>query len=328
MKICLLCQIEQDFSSYPEDLQGASDLSDKTLPYCNKCCYGYKRSKTESRAFCLIYLLTNTKNGLLYVGQSWLALYQRIGTTGGGYANSPRIYSAIQEFGVDVFEYKVLTVCYDQVSANYLEILYQDQYNTLDPAIGYNVKRAGSHGAHAESTKQQISETLKKQAAEWTPEERIERAAPISTYWLGKERGPHSEERKDVISTRITEWHANNEHPMQGQHHTEETKTQMSKANKGRKRTPESIEKGRQARTKTEHDQAIIEMYQNNVSIKKIGETFGIGNGRIYRTLDRHNIPRRENFDHEIGKKRTDETKALISQIKQEWWNEKKGTSQ
>jgi hypothetical protein len=189
MKICLLCQTEQDFTSYPEDLQAALDLSDKTLPYCNKCCYGYKRSKTESRAFCLIYLLTNTKNGMLYVGQSWLALYQRIGTTGGGYSNSPRIYAAIQEFGVDTFEYKVLTVCYKQATANELEIRYQDQYNTLDPAIGYNVKRAGSSGRHAESTKQQISETLKKQAAEWTPEERAERAAPFLPIGLEKNEG-------------------------------------------------------------------------------------------------------------------------------------------
>jgi YesN/AraC family two-component response regulator len=137
-----------------------------------------------------------------------------------------------------------------------------------------------------------------------------------------------SDEVKESISQSMTEWHANNEHPMQGKHHTEESKNQMSEANKGRKRTPESIEKGRQALIKTEHDQAIIEMYQNNVSIKQIGETFGIGNSRIYRTLDRHNIPRRENFDHELGKKHTEESKELMSQVKQEWWNEKKGTSQ
>lgn len=174
MKTCLLCQLEQDLSSYPEDLRATSDLSDKTLPYCNKCCHTYKRSKKSARAFCLIYLLTNIKNGLLYVGQSWCALIQRMGT-GSNYVNSPRLYEAIQEFGANAFEYKVLTVCHDQTSANDMEIWYQDEYNALDPAIGYNVKRAGSHGKHAESTKQQISETIKEMMAQLSPEEMAER---------------------------------------------------------------------------------------------------------------------------------------------------------
>lgn len=195
----------------------------------------------ERNEKCTVYLLTNTVNQKIYVGQTWYPLEYRMGRDGGKYSNSVYLYGAIQKYGVNSFSYRVLEECADQQEADQHEQYWIDFYKSRDHKIGYNIKGGGSVGLHSEETKAKISKTLKAQAEQWTEEEKAQRVAPISGWWEGKERGPHTEEWKDNNSKMMIQRHATQGHPMQGKHHTEEAKAKISQAGIGRKMNPESV---------------------------------------------------------------------------------------
>jgi predicted GIY-YIG superfamily endonuclease len=67
------------------------------------------KNENDKNITYIIYLLTNKINGMFYVGQTKQEkLEKRAGKKGEAYANSPKIYAAIQEFGIENFEYKYL----------------------------------------------------------------------------------------------------------------------------------------------------------------------------------------------------------------------------
>jgi NUMOD3 motif len=261
-------------------------------------------------------------DGMIYIGQTLEERVEdRMGKNGAKYFTSPNIYAAIQKDRPENFQYTTLTFCQGIINANMFEDQYMELYHSKDPEIGYNIKSAGSHGKHHEATKVKISETLKAQMAQMTPEEIAAKAAPISTYWLGKERGPHTDEWKEENSTRMKDWHANNEHPMLGHHHTEEAKAKMSEANIGHKDTPETTAKRSLVRkTKTEKEQAVIAAYQNGDTINAIVKDLNIGQGTIYRILKRNNISLSNNFTRWTGKTHSPETKQKMSESRKAIW--------
>ena len=173
-------------------------------------------AKRYNNSICTIYLLTNAVNSKIYVGQTWFPLNIRMGKEGSNYRNSAYLYNSIQKYGSDNFQYEILAQCSAQSVADYLEDIYIQEYNSTDHSTGYNLKEGGSAGKHSEETKNKISATLKVQVAEWTDEERTLRSAPISGYWEGKKRGPHTEEWKENNSIFMIERHKLNGHPMQG----------------------------------------------------------------------------------------------------------------
>ena len=230
---------------------------------------------------CTIYLLTNSINQKIYVGQTWLSLHGRMGKNGSNYQNSTYLYNAIQKYGSNKFYYEVLAQCSDQKSADYLEDYYINLYNSRNSEIGYNLKEGGSAGKHSEGTKQKISDTLKTQAAAWTPEEKAKRAEPISGYWEGKERGPQTEEHKALVVKTLEPG------GFVGHHHTEEAKSNISQKNKGRRLDPVSVARGAKKREMPiEKQMGIIQAYQDGMTIDKIQETFETRTSGIYRVLD------------------------------------------
>lgn len=72
----------------------------------------------RSGEICSIYLLTNTVNNKIYVGQTWLPTHIRMGKDGSNYKNSIYLYNAIQKHGADKFQYEILIQCRDQESAD------------------------------------------------------------------------------------------------------------------------------------------------------------------------------------------------------------------
>src|SRR5208283_3648439 len=146
-----------------------------------------KSGKTRNKN--TLYLLTNTANGKIYVGQTWNELHIRMGKDGSNYKNSTYLYNAIKKYGADKFQYKVLVEVSCQTVADYMEDYYIDLYDSCNPKIGYNIKRGGSVGKHSEETKAKISATLKSQFAELPPEEIAARSAPVAGWWEGKKRG-------------------------------------------------------------------------------------------------------------------------------------------
>lgn len=253
------------------------------------------RIKRGQNPFCTIYLLTNQINGKIYVGQTWLTFDNRMGKHGEKYNNSIYLYNALQHYGVSNFHYTTLETTTDQAIADKLEDFYIEKYDSMNPEIGYNLKRGGRGGLHSEETKAKISATQQAQVDKMTDEERKIKAAPIMGWWEGKERGPQPEERKQQTSENMIEWHANNPHPMQGRHHTEEAKAKSSNSHRGKKRSPESIQKGVETVVDHELDLKIISAYQLGKEIKDIQKELNIGsNHRIYDALRRNNVPNRK----------------------------------
>jgi group I intron endonuclease len=275
-----------------------------------------------------IYLLTNTFNGKIYIGQTWNKVENRLGDNGVGYSHCTHLYSAILKHGCDKFRYTdVMAICGDQETADYLEDYYIEEYRSRDPKIGYNIKGGGSAGKHSEETKKKISETLKAQAAAWSPEILAQRTEAISTYWLGKERGPHTEEWKEGNSKMMIERHKNTPHPMLGKNHSEEALAKMSEASKEAWRSgsysEESIKKRAAARMMPkEKEQGIIKTYQEGKTIDDICGTFETKSSGVYRVLNRNNIPLDNGRNHWDGKTHSEETRQKMSEKRKQYWEE------
>lgn len=246
---------------------------------------------------CKIYLLTNTINNKIYIGQTWLELKARMGKNGVNYSNSPYLYAALQKYGSSNFKYEILVKCEDQETADFIEDYYIEQYKSRDSDIGYNLKQGGRGGKHSEESKAKISRVQKEKAEQWSPEERSRRVAPIAGWWAGKERGPLSDQQKKFISEVNIERHKNTPHPMLGEHHTDEAKAKMSKALKGvpiSEERREVLKISGLARRNPERDQEIIKLYQDGKTIANIKEKLNTSAGQIYRVLNRNNIAKKK----------------------------------
>src|ERR1700743_807675 len=106
---------------------------------------------------CTVYLLTNSINGKIYIGQTWEQPVEKRMKGGSKYANSPYIFAAIQKYGVENFKYTILAECKTQEEADRLETENITKYDSRNPEIGYNLKEGGSHGKHSEESKLKIS---------------------------------------------------------------------------------------------------------------------------------------------------------------------------
>lgn len=251
-------------------------------------------SKLHGTGKLTVYLLYNLINFKTYFGQTWMRLEDRMGKNGINYNNSPYLYNAIQKYGPENFVYFKMQICGDQETGDNFEKNYIKQYNTQNPNIGYNIKEGGSAGKHS-------PETI----------EKMRQSAIETSYWRGKNL---PQETKDKISAtklemeyhHTDEWkiengertkkrQAENGHPMQGQHHTEEAKQKIGAASKGKKLNLTDEQKtirGLKHRMPHEKEQKIIELYNQNIPIKVICKTLNVGINGIYRVLDRNNIPR------------------------------------
>jgi group I intron endonuclease len=244
-----------------------------------------------------------------------------MGKKGSKYRNSPYLYKAIVKYGAQNFKYEILVKCYDQETADYLEEYYIKQYRSQDSHIGYNLKEGGRGGKHSLETKEKISQSVKKQLANLTPEELLERTAKISSYWSGKQRGPQTEQWKQENSAKIKAWHAEHPHPMLGKSHSAEAKAKIKRSSLGRKCSPEAIQK-RVAKLKIDQELelSIIMAYQSGDLISEIEKEYGVRVSTIYRVLKRNAIPLRGCDQSWVGKSHTPETLEKMSRARKKYW--------
>jgi group I intron endonuclease len=278
----------------------------------------------KSTDTCRIYLLTNTINNKIYVGQTWMHLKDRMGKDGRGYSNCPYLFAAINKYGSENFKYYLIEECFTQVDADLLETKYISQYKSNDLSIGYNLKDGGSHGKHSEESKIKISNTLKNK--KWSKIALFNRSK-WGLYWKGKKRKPHTEEEKRNLAAKMVEWHANNVHPMTGKEHTEEAKEKIAKANLGVKKPRESVERGAKKRRKnTEVEDKVVSAYNSGDTIKTIQSIFNMQTSTIYRILHRNNVELTNNFTRWTGKTHSEDTKAKMSKAAEERWDKELST--
>jgi group I intron endonuclease len=94
---------------------------------------------------CIIYILRNRINNLVYIGQTWRPLKKRFR----GYSEKQiHLFRAIKTYGKESFFYEVLTVAHTQKIADYWECYFIDKFDSIDPNKGYNLKTGGIGGRY------------------------------------------------------------------------------------------------------------------------------------------------------------------------------------
>jgi len=153
-----------------------------------------------------VYMHTNKINGKKYIGITCQGVERRWRNNGSGYKNSIYFYNAIQKYGWENFNHKVLEEGLTKEYAESEEIRLIKEYKTTDRNNGYNIANGGkSNGMHSEETKKKMSEKVKQRDIDYSK---------LSKMW-------------EINRNRT---------------YTEEHKQNISKANKGKKRTEEHIE--------------------------------------------------------------------------------------
>ncbi len=141
-----------------------------------------------------IYLLTNSTNGKLYVGQTTLSTKSRwarhVAGAKGGLAYP--LYRAMRECGTDAFKVETLCHCPDKTSLDEAEKFFIWILGTRKPYFGYNLTLGGS--PHNAEWKQKVSLSMKGRVFTDEHREKIRAAA------TGRKMGPISEEHKRSIS--------------------------------------------------------------------------------------------------------------------------------
>ena len=104
---------------------------------------------------CIIYLITNTINKKVYVGQTMYTFNERYEGAGVGAErvkrtyeiNSERgnthLYNAMCKYGTENFTVEIIHIAQSKEELNYFERFYELYYNARNPKYGYNKKPCG-----------------------------------------------------------------------------------------------------------------------------------------------------------------------------------------
>lgn len=164
----------------------------------------------KEKEFC-VYKHTNNLNNKVYIGITIQKPYKRW-LNGKGYTNNDYFNKSINKYGWDNFSHEILYEHLTKEEAEQKEIELIAQYRSNQREFGYNIQNGGMHkGKFSEISKKKMSESH----------------IGITAWNKGLHIG------------------IGQENNFYGKKHSEETKKKISNANKGRKKTPEQIEKVR-----------------------------------------------------------------------------------
>lgn len=182
-----------------------------------------------------VYVHINKINGKKYIGQTSQRPEKRW-DNGRGYITSSKFYGAIQKYGWSNFEHVIIADNLSLEEANDLEILLIEKYQTQKDEFGYNLDSGGHNTTHSEETKRKISESnhIAQLGNKWSDEHR----AKISEMFSG-EGNPfyghhHTEETKTKISNAMKGKYIGENHPFYGQHHSKESLEKISHHRQGK----------------------------------------------------------------------------------------------
>lgn len=163
----------------------------------------------------VVYVHKNKINGKMYFGLTSQRVQNRWRKDGKAYTGSPRFYTAIQHYGWDNFEHKILIHGLTEEQAKRWETKLILKYKTNVESIGYNLTNGGEYNQFTEESKQKLSKTQK---------ERM------------------TEERKQKIRNSLKDRDFTGEkNPYYGKHHSEECRKRMSENHWTKSKKPEDF---------------------------------------------------------------------------------------
>lgn len=191
-----------------------------------------------------VYMHINKINKKKYVGQTCQKPEYRW-NNGKGYVQCPLFYKAIQKYGWENFEHKILKTHLTADEANQWEKYYISFYDTTNPALGYNLQAGGENHSVSLETKQKCSENAQRI---WKSSEHKEKISQImKEKWQEPEyqekqrlarKNRHwslSDEGRQSISESRKAYIAQYGSPTQGKGHTEITKEKIRQSKLGEK---------------------------------------------------------------------------------------------
>lgn len=142
---------------------------------------------TSSSIYCFIYIITNSFNNKVYIGQTWQSLERRFYE----HVNQNKcikLHNAIIKYGKEVFSIRPLIICHSQLIADYWESYFINKHDSINN--GYNIREGGSTGKHSRSTKEKLSIA-----------HRGKRTSPKTEFKAGEKH--HSAKINEIIAKNI-----------------------------------------------------------------------------------------------------------------------------
>lgn len=228
-----------------------------------------------------IYKITNKINNKIYIGFTSKTIQERlqehINKSQKSSAKKQIIHKAIKKYGKENFIIEEVDSSTDyNYCLNVLEPYYIKLYNALDKSIGYNVGTGGEGGDNytnnpmLEEIRNKISQSLKNFYKEH------------NGTWYGKTLSDEHKNniKKSNIGEKLKikfntpkykqmfrEMNLGENNPIYGKHLSEETKLLLSQKLKGRKKSPKTIQKMKQAITPEKREMARKKIIEYNKSL-------------------------------------------------------------
>lgn len=151
-----------------------------------------------------VYVHTSP-HGKRYVGITTQRPATRWGCNGNGYRDNKHFYAAIKRYGWDNFEHTTVATDLDLYAASELESTLIAQYETMNPAHGYNQTTGGNWS----SPSAEVREKLRQRTAErWSNPEYHAKMCAIQQSLAAKHKKPISEEERSrkLLAHRRISW--------------------------------------------------------------------------------------------------------------------------
>ena len=102
-------------------------------------------------------------NGKMYFGQTCQDVEKRWGKNGSCYKKQKLLYKAIQKYGWDNIDHRIISTGLDKDEVDFQEMFYISAYRTNEPEFGYNITSGGEGQGRklSEETKKKLSEAKK-----------------------------------------------------------------------------------------------------------------------------------------------------------------------
>ena len=184
----------------------------------------------------VVYAHINKANGKIYIGQTSVRPETRW-RAGQGYVNNSYFYNAIQKYGWDEFEHKIIAKNLTQNEANIMEEELIKKYQSTDRNKGYNIMFGGDNHSLNDETKKKLSIITKERMSNYTAEELKAIGSKISVALSGENNGFYGKKHTETTKQKMSKNHADfsgENHPMYGKHHSEETRNEWSKKRRGK----------------------------------------------------------------------------------------------
>ena len=109
-----------------------------------------------------VYIHENKSNGKKYVGITGRPVEVRWGKEGRGYHKSRYFFNAINKYGWDNFNHKIVAVNLTSEEAKQMEIRLIKKYKTINSQFGYNLMAGGQGNVPNDEVRKRMSDSQKR----------------------------------------------------------------------------------------------------------------------------------------------------------------------